>query len=139
MGLEAGKIHVVVNDVPLLEFDRSKPVPGQQRRYLDNMDAQMAQGIEINGEKIKKPDSMQRSQFVANSMINALFTENYSIAIAMCTWLGERIPQLKQVQAKGDIKTEMRVDLIFDRSYEQSKTEQAIKLHRPTTTDQSST
>ncbi|MEZ5535353.1 MAG: hypothetical protein R3F02_06980 [Thiolinea sp.] len=128
MGLSAGKIHVVVNGTPVLEYDRSKPVPGQQRRYLDNMDIRMDQGIELNGGLIANPDPNQRSQFVANSMINALFTENYSLAIAMCTWLAERIPELKQVQAAGDIEQEMRVDLIFDRDYQTSKTEQPIKF-----------
>lgn len=131
MGLQAGKIHVVVNDAPVLEYDKSKPVPGQQRRYLDNMDARMDQGIELNGEHIAQPDAMQRSQFVANSMINALFQENFSLAIAMCTWLGERIPDLKQVQAVGDIEQNMRVDMVFDRDYETSKTEQTIKFHKP--------
>lgn len=131
MGLSAGKIHVVVNDTPLLEFDRSKPVPGQQKRYLDNMDKRMDQGIELNGTFISNPDPTQRSQFVANSMINALFTENYSLAIAMCTWLAERIPELKQVQAIGDATAEMRVDLIFDRDYQTSKTEQTINFFKP--------
>lgn len=64
-------------------------------------------------------------------MINALFSENYSLAIAMCTWLAERIPELKQVQARGDIETEMRVDLIFDRDYQTSKTEQTINFFNP--------
>jgi hypothetical protein len=131
MGLTAGTIHVVVNDAPLLEYDRSKPVPGQQKRYLDNMDKRMDQGIELNGSMVADPDPTQRSQFVANSMINALFSENYSLAIAMCTWLAERIPELKQVQARGDIETEMRVDLIFDRDYQTSKTEQTINFFNP--------
>ncbi|MEZ5479990.1 MAG: hypothetical protein R3E95_21660 [Thiolinea sp.] len=131
MGLQAGKVHVIVNKTPLLEYDRSKPVPGQQRRYLERMDAQMDQGIVMGGENIPQPNSMQRSQFVANSMINALFEENYSLAIAMCTWLAERIPELKQVQASGDIDQTMQVDLIFDRDYARSQTEQPIQFYKP--------
>lgn len=131
MGLQAGKIHVVVNGTPVLEFDRSKPVPGKQRRYLDNMDAQMDQGIHLADGFHPQPDAITRSQFVANSMINALFTENWSLAMAMCTWLAERIPELQQVQAIGDIEGEMKVELIFDRDYEKSRTEKSIKFFKP--------
>lgn len=131
MGLANGKIHVVVNDEPILEFDRSKPVPGQQKRYLDNMDSRMENGIELNGAFIATPDASQRSRFVANSMVNALFSENYPLAVAMCTWLAERIPDLKQIQVAGDIEGEMRIDLVFDRDYMTSKTEQPIKFFNP--------
>ena len=34
-------LYVIVNDDPILEFDRGKPVPGHQRQYLDNMYSQM--------------------------------------------------------------------------------------------------
>lgn len=128
---QAGMIHVVVNDNPILEFDRSKPIPGQQRRYLDNMDQRMDQGIELDGAFIPEPDAMQRSYFVANSMVNALFKENYSLAIAMCTWLSLRIPDLQQVQAVGDIDSDMKVDLIFDRDYQRSSQEQTIQFFKP--------
>ncbi|CAA6818319.1 MAG: Unknown protein [uncultured Thiotrichaceae bacterium] len=131
MGLTSGKIHVVINDAPILEFDRSKPVPGQQRRYLDNMDSRMENGIQLNGDFIATPDASQRSQFVASSMVNALFAENYSLAIAMCTWLAERIPDLKQVQVIGDVEGEMRINLVFDRDYITSQTEQPIKFFNP--------
>nr|CAA6829199.1 MAG: Unknown protein [uncultured Thiotrichaceae bacterium] len=131
MGLANGKIHVVINDAPILEFDRSKPVPGQQKRYLDNMDSRMENGIELNGEFIAAPNASQRSQFVASSMVNALFAENYSLAVAMCTWLAERIPELKQVQVIGDPEGEMRIDLMFDRDYQTTQAEQPIKFFNP--------
>lgn len=128
---QSGMIHVVVNDNPILEFDRSKPIPGHQRQYLDNMDQRMDQGIQLDGKFLPEPDAMQRSYFVANSMLNALFKENYSLAIAMCTWLSHRIPDLQQVQAVGDIEEDMKVDLIFDRDYQRSSQEQTIQFFKP--------
>lgn len=125
------KLHVVVNGNPILEFDRSKPIPGHQRRYLDNMDARMDAGIQLGEAFHANPDPAQRSQFVANSLINALFKENYSLAMALCTWLANRIPELKQVKASGNIDEEMGVELVFDRDYEQAKTEQTIKFFKP--------
>ena len=124
-------LYVIVNDEPVLEFDRSKPVPGHQRQYLDNMDSQMDQGIQLGNDFIKQPNALQRSQFVANSLINHLFKDEYSVAIAMCTYLGKRMPDLKQIKCKGETGKELSIELVFDRSYEQSQQEQMIQFHKP--------
>jgi len=131
--LNPDMFYVVLNDEPLLEFDRKKPVPGHQRQYLDNMDSQMDQGIQLGDDFIKSPNPLQRSQFVANSLINLLLKDEYSTAIAMCTYLAKRLPDLQQVKAKGifsDSKEdELSIELVFDRSYEKSQLEQPIKFH----------
>ena len=124
-------VHVVVNNQPMLEFDRAKEIPEEQMQYVNDMDKRMDAGVELNGEKIANPDPMQRSQFVANTLVSALYQENYSLAAAMFTWMGVRLPGLKQVQAKGDITTNMKVDLIFDRDYNTSKMEQTVAFHKP--------
>jgi len=137
-------LYVVVNDEPILEFDRKKPVPGHQRQYLDNMDAQMDQGIQLGDNFIEEPNALQRSQFVANSLVNMLFKEQYSTAIAMCTYLAKRMPELQQIQCKGDIaetssehsadgdkKEELSIEFVFDRSYEKAQQEQTIQFHKP--------
>lgn len=124
------KLHVVVNDVPVLEFDRAQPIPGHQRRYLENMDARMDQGIQVGAEFFSSPDPITRCQFVSNSLVNALFAENYSLALALCTWLADRIPELQMVKAAGDANGETGVELIFDRNYEKLKTEQGIKFYK---------
>ncbi len=137
-------LYVVVNDEPILEFDRKKPVPGHQRQYLDNMDAQMDQGIQLGADFIKEPNALQRSQFVANSLVNMLFKEQYSTAIAMCTYLAKRLPDLQQIQCKGDITESttndvmdednnegLSIEFVFDRSYEKAQQEQTIQFHKP--------
>jgi len=129
--MENNILYVIVNDEPVLEFDRSKPVPGHQRQYLDNMDSQMDQGIQLGNDFIQQPNALQRSQFVANSLINHLFKDEYSVAIAMCTYLGKRLPDLKQVKCKGEENKELSIELVFDRSYEQSQQEQKIQFHKP--------
>ena len=129
--MENNILYVIVNDEPILEFDRSKPVPGHQRQYLDNMDSQMDQGIQLGSDFIQQPNASQRSQFVANSLINHLFKDEYSVAIAMCTYLGKRMPDLKQVKCKGEEDKELSIELVFDRSYEQSQQEQMIQFHKP--------
>ena len=126
-------LYVIVNNDPILEFDRAKPVPGHQRQYLDNMDSQMDQGIQLGADFIKAPDALQRSQFVANSLVNHLLKEEYSVAIAMCTYLAKRMPDLKQIKCQGDLEKELSIELVFDRSYEEAQQEQTIQFHKPNT------
>ena len=134
--LDDSILYVVVNGEPILEFDRKKPVPGHQRQYLDNMDAQMDQGIQLGDDFIEDPNPLMRSQFVANSLINMLFKEQYSTAIAMCTYLAKRMPDLQQIQCKGNIDDTdkeggLSIEFVFDRSFEQAKQEQTIQFHKP--------
>ena len=129
--LESNILYVIVNDEPVLEFDRGKPVPGHQRQYLDNMDSQMDQGIQLGSDFIEKPNALQRSQFVANSLINHILKDEYSVAIAMCTYLAKRMPDLKQIKCKGEDDKELSIELVFDRGYEQAQQEQTIQFHNP--------
>jgi len=130
--LNADMFYVILNEEPLLEFDRKKPVPGHQRQYLDNMDSQMDQGIQLGNDFVEAPNPLQRSQFVANSLINLLLKEEYSMAIAMCTYLAKRMPDLQQIKAQGNLDNnndELSIELVFDRSYVKSQQEQPIKFH----------
>ena len=122
---------VIINDEAVLEFDRSKPIPGHQRQYLDSMDAQMDQGIQLGSDFIKEPNPLQRSQFVANSLVNAVLKDEYSIAIAMCTYLAKRLPDLQQIKCKGNTDKDLSIELVFDRSFEQNQQEQTIQFHKP--------
>lgn len=125
-------LHAVVNGTPVLEFDRGQPIPGHQRQYIDSMDVKMeAEGLMVNGQHIASPNAIQKAQYVANSMVNALFQENYSLAMAMCTYLAKKIPDLKQIKAEGDIDSDMSIELVFDRDYQTAKTEQPVQFFKP--------
>jgi hypothetical protein len=128
--LNDAMLYVIVDDEAILEFDRKKPVPGHQRQYLDNMDAQMDQGIQLGEDFIEKPNPLQRSQFVATSLVNLLFKDQYSTAIAMCTYLAKRMPDLKQIKCI-EKDGETSIELVFDRSFEQAQQEQTIQFHKP--------
>ena len=77
---------------------------------------------------------MQRSQFVANSLINLLFKEEYPLATAMCTYLAKRLPDLQQLKCKGDIEGSdegLSIEFVFDRSFEKAQQEQTIQFYNP--------
>jgi hypothetical protein len=122
------KLHTVINGAVMLEYDRGKPVPGHQRQYLDTMDTKMDTGIQVDDDFITNPNPMQKAQFVANSLVHALFQNNDALAIAMCTYLAKRIPDLKQIKAVGEPLQEISVELVFDRDYETAQQEQPIEF-----------
>jgi hypothetical protein len=124
---------VVFNNEPVLEFDRSKPVPGHQRQYLDNMDLKMDQGIQLGDDFIPSPNALQRSQFVANSLVNSLLKQNYDQAVVMCTYLGKRMPELKQIKCEGAEVEEggISIEFVYDRDYETAQKEQTIQFYKP--------
>ena len=144
--MQDNKLLVIFNKEPVLEYDRSKPIPGKQRQYLDQMDERMDQGIQLGDAFIENPNPLQRAQFVANSLVNALLKQNFNQAIAMCTFLGKRMPELQQIQCEGSEAEEaentngegtngkeggISIEFIYDRSYEQSQQEQTIQFYKP--------
>ena len=133
MTLINSTLHVIFNNEVVLEFDRSKPVPGHQRSYLDKMDARMDDGIQLGDDFIDEPNILQKSQFVANSLVNALLKQNYDLSIAMCTYLGKRMPDLKQIKCEGteDEESGISIEFVYDRNYEQAQQEQTIQFHKP--------
>jgi len=107
------KLAVLLNGVSQIEYDRSRALPDIQREYLARLDRRLDRGVEINGEHIEKPDRVQRAQFVAVHMIHAIKSENEPLAAATCTYLADRLPDLKQVKADEDGE-EISIDLVFD-------------------------
>ena len=123
------QLTVVINGAPILEFDRGQPIPGHQRQYLDTMDARMDKGIMLGDKVIKTPNPLERTQFVASSMVNALSEENDTLAAAMCTYLANRMPDLQQVKSSYKEETGLSIELVFDRSFTKSQQEQVITFN----------
>lgn len=110
------KLVVVIDGQSMLEYDRSRPLPGLQRRFLDQMDQEMDQGITLGGSKLAQPDLASRAQFVALNLIQAVQDQEEQKAAAMCSYLANRLPDLKQVVAVVQ-DGEVAIDLVFDRAY----------------------
>lgn len=111
---------IYINGESTLEYDRRKRLPGHQRAYLDKMDEKMDAGIELNQAHLAAPDTMQRAQYVAMHLVNALQNQSDAMAAAMCTYLATRLPDLKQVRAQvqGD---EISAELVFEDEQIQSQ------------------
>ena len=110
------KLVVVVNGQAVIEYDRNKRLPGHQREFLDKMDADMQQGVEIGGEHIPNPDLKARAKYVAIHLINAIMNEHDGMIAASCAYLANRLPELKQIKV-NEQNEEFSFDLVFDQEY----------------------
>jgi len=107
---------VLIDNQSQLEFDRNKALPDNQVAYLDRMDAQMDEGIQLSGDRVGQPDLLQRAQFVAVHLIEALQQGNEALVAASCAWLAQRLPDLKQVKTLL-VDGGFSVELVFDEPY----------------------
>jgi hypothetical protein len=114
---ESSVLHVIVNDQPMLQFDRGKPLSSKQAEYLDKLDARFDAGIELQGEWLEQPNPEQRARWMALALMEGLLYQEDEKAAASLAWLATRLPELKQIQAVVD-EQGTRFELIFDREYQ---------------------
>ena len=95
---------VYINGRRRLEFDRGQPLPGRERRLLDEIDADLDAGFELAGGRIETPDGRQKAFYAIEQMINFLDRGQTDAASILCTYVGTRLPDLKIIHAteEGD-------------------------------------
>lgn len=108
---------VLLNGIAQLEYDRGRTLPPHQAAYLDKMDTKMDAGIMIGNTTVTRPDINQRAQFIAGNLHSAMKSNDEEMSAALCTWLANRLPDLKQVKISEAGET-VTIDLVFDQEYE---------------------
>jgi hypothetical protein len=108
---------IVVNDQLTLQFDRDKSLSELHQHYLDRLDAKFDQGIELQGEYLSSPDIVQRSKFMALTLMEGIMYQEDNKAAASMAWLATRLPDLKQLVAVVD-EEGTQFELVFDREYQ---------------------
>jgi len=119
---------VLLNDIAQLEYDRDKSLTEDQETYLGKMDLKMDEGIELNGNTIPNPDLEQRSQFIAANLLDAMKKNDESMSAALCSYLANRLPDLKQVKITEEGEN-ITIDLVFDEEYTKQVAVDIPKLH----------
>lgn len=113
----ADPMSVFIDGTMIVQYDRNKPLPGIQRRALDQIDARLANGFKFAGQQFSESSVEQRAQFVANSLVNALLADNDNLVAALSAWLATRMPTLRRVVAKNDANG-MMIDLVTQGSFD---------------------
>ena len=93
------ELEVFLNGTLILKYPRNTRLPGKQREFLDIMDIDMDEGIELNGKIIKSPDSKQRTYYVVMKLIGALLSNDHGMIKATCAYLACRQPTLEKIKA----------------------------------------
>lgn len=95
-------LSVIINDQISLEYDRSARLPGKQREFVQKMDDDMDEGIVLEERDIDSPDTMQRGQFVAMTLLQGMEADDEALVGACCAYLSSRLPQLREIRADTD-------------------------------------
>lgn len=103
---------LVIDGEHRLSYDKRQRLPGIQRRFLDQMDADMDGGIRLDGTQIDDPDPDQRLHYVALTLVRAALDANDNLQLACCAYLGDRHPRLVQVVAAVNADR-LSLDLAF--------------------------
>ena len=103
---------IYMDETPAYEFNKRDGLARMQFAYVQRMDDDMDKGISLNGEQVRSPNQMQRTQFVIGRLLDAL-SINDSRAIAMlCRYLAHRVPNLDAIRVEED-GDEYSVDLVY--------------------------
>lgn len=106
-------LEVLVNQQKVLEFNRNSRLPGKQREFLDKMDFDMDEGFYIDDKRYDNPDILQRGNYVAIKLLQAIQNNNQGMMNAMCAYLVNRLPGLNQI-AIEESGEEVTIKLHFE-------------------------
>ena len=106
-------LEIMLNGNPVIKYQRNTRLPGKQREFLDIMDIDMDEGINLDGKIISSPDNQQRCYYVAMKLIQALKSNNKGMITASCAYLANRQPTLQQISAEEDGNS-VTLELVFE-------------------------
>jgi len=106
-------LEVMLNGNTVMEYQRNTRLPGKQREFLDIMDIDMDESINLDGKIVNSPNNKQRTHYVAMKLIQALKSNNKGMITATCAYLANRQPTLQQIRAdeEGEAVT---LELVFE-------------------------
>lgn len=104
---------IIFNDEKVLEYDRNIRLPGKKRQFLDMMDMDMDEGINIRGDIVEYPSQKEKVKYVAMNLINAMFKKDEALVQITCAYLSHRVPDLKQVIA-NECENNVYMELVYD-------------------------
>lgn len=105
-------LSVYINNKNVHEYKKTR-LPGLERQFLDGMDLDMDEGIELNGELIASPNKDQRAHYVIMCLLHGIENESKGMISSTCRYLANRLPELKKIRAI-DENDNFTFDLIFN-------------------------
>ena len=88
---------VTLNDQLIYTYTHM-PLPGRLRRYHDEMDKQMDNGIKLGEQWIDQPGALQKQQYVAMTLFNALEQKDTNLVNVVSSFLSGRYQSIKEIR-----------------------------------------
>lgn len=88
---------LTVNNQIVHEFNETRS-PARLRRHLDEIDSMLDNGFELAGERVDKPTALQRKQYIAIHLFNAIDRQDDNLTRVMSTYFGSRFTEVNEIQ-----------------------------------------
>ncbi len=79
-----------------------KSVPARLRRFLDEMDLDMTNGVVLGDDRVDTPDDFQKLQYIAMQLFHALDNKDLNHAEVMSAYLMSRSNNLSAIIIESD-------------------------------------
>jgi len=76
----------------------SQPLPARLRRYLDEMDRHMENGVQLGDQRVDSPSDFQKQQYIAMYLIDALDKEDSDQVQTLSFYLSSRYESLTEIK-----------------------------------------
>lgn len=123
----ADKVAVLIDGELALYWDRAAALSGAQRAAVDRLEARLRRGFEADGRRYENPGALERAQFAASMIPQALERGRDDLAATALALACAALPDLKQLQCRR--RGDGRCDIAFvsDRCY--APGERPVRLH----------
>lgn len=89
---------IVTLDRQVIYTSTPMRAPGRLRRYFDEIDLKMEEGIMLGSQNIEKPDDYQKQQYAAFLLTSGLQSKDKNLIHVMTAFLHERYPELEEIR-----------------------------------------
>ena len=83
-----------------LEVARGSTIPGQLRALFARLDADMDDGVELDGNWIPAPNDRQRRSFVVQQLLGAVIAGRQDFCRSLLIYLAFHWPELRAVRVR---------------------------------------
>lgn len=123
----ADKVAVLIDGELALYWDRAVAMSGAQRAAVAALEARLQQGFEAGGRRCERPDALERAQFAASMIPQALARGRDDLAATALALVCAALPDLRQLQCRRRGDGRCAIAFVTDRWH--APGERPVRLH----------
>ena len=111
------KVAVLIDGSLELYWDRTVNMNLAQREAVSRLEARLREGFDVDGVRYEHPDLLERAQFAASLIPQALRRDDASLAATALALACASLPDLKQIQYRRRQDDGWDIAFVSDRHY----------------------